>query len=63
MAHRAGAASPSTGDAYEAFLREIGYLEPEGDAFSIDTTKIDPRDRDRRGPAAGGADHQLRVSR
>ncbi|MBF9061406.1 malate synthase G [Rhodobacterales bacterium HKCCSP123] len=30
------------GDAYQEFLREIGYLLPEGEAFSIDTTKIDP---------------------
>jgi len=40
--HIARRGQPFDGDAYEAFLREIGYLEPEGDAFSIDTTKIDP---------------------
>ncbi|WP_164657907.1 malate synthase G [Tropicibacter sp. Alg240-R139] len=28
--------------AYEAFLREIGYLVEEGDAFSIDTANVDP---------------------
>ncbi len=29
-------------DAYQEFLREIGYLLPEGDDFQIDTTRIDP---------------------
>ena len=28
--------------AYKAFLTEIGYLVPEGDAFEIETSKIDP---------------------
>lgn len=28
--------------AYKAFLHDIGYLVPEGDDFSIETTKIDP---------------------
>ncbi|WP_085796302.1 malate synthase G [Falsiruegeria litorea] len=28
--------------AYEAFLREIGYLVEEGEAFSIDTANVDP---------------------
>lgn len=27
---------------YEAFLRNIGYLVPEGDAFTIDTANVDP---------------------
>ncbi len=29
-------------DIYQEFLREIGYLRPEGEDFRIDTTKIDP---------------------
>jgi malate synthase len=27
---------------YEAFLRDIGYLEPEGEAFEISTDHVDP---------------------
>ena len=40
--HIARRGQPFDGDAYQEFLREIGYLLPEGEAFSIDTTKIDP---------------------
>lgn len=29
-------------DAYEGFLRVIGYLLPEGDDFEIETTNVDP---------------------
>ena len=33
---------PHDHEAYKAFLTEIGYLVPEGEAFEIDTSKIDP---------------------
>ena len=29
-------------DAYQAFLKEIGYIVEEGDSFSIATSKVDP---------------------
>ena len=34
--------APSDMAAYEAFLREIGYLLPEGPAFTVSTSKVDP---------------------
>ncbi|MBO6540955.1 MAG: malate synthase G [Rhizobiaceae bacterium] len=34
--------APSDLDAYEAFLREIGYLLPEGGDFQISTSNVDP---------------------
>ena len=40
--HRAHKAGGDTRDAYFGFLREIGYLLPEGDDFQIDTTNVDP---------------------
>jgi len=39
IAHRDG---PFDHDAYEAHLREIGYLLPEGEDFEIDTANVDP---------------------
>ena len=35
---------------YQAFLREIGYLVPEGDAFEIETAGVDPEIADVPGP-------------
>ncbi|TYR29738.1 malate synthase G [Mesorhizobium microcysteis] len=39
--HRENGA-PSDMEVYEAFLREIGYLLPEGPAFSVSTENVDP---------------------
>ncbi len=35
---------------YQSFLREIGYLVPEGPAFQIDTANVDPEIADIPGP-------------
>ncbi|MEM9434477.1 MAG: malate synthase G [Pseudomonadota bacterium] len=40
--HREHRNAPHDHDAYCAFLREIGYLVPEGEAFAIDTANVDP---------------------
>ena len=34
--------APSDMDAYESFLREIGYILPEGPDFTVSTDKVDP---------------------
>ena len=39
--HKANGA-PSDMAAYENFLREIGYIVPEGPDFSVSTTRVDP---------------------
>ena len=39
IAHRG---KPHDRDAYQDFLREIGYLLSEGEAFEIETSKVDP---------------------
>ncbi|WP_340263098.1 malate synthase G [Sulfitobacter pontiacus] len=40
--HKERAGQPHEADAYTSFLREIGYLVPEGPAFEIDTKGVDP---------------------
>jgi malate synthase len=40
--HRTRAGQPIDRQAYTAFLREIGYLVPEGSDFTIATTNVDP---------------------
>ena len=39
--HRARAGEAFDAGAYRAFLEEIGYLLPEGDDFSVETSKVD----------------------
>ncbi len=41
---------PHDAESYTAFLREIGYLVPEGEAFEIDTAGVDPEIADIAGP-------------
>ncbi|MCH2075314.1 MAG: malate synthase G [Rhodobacteraceae bacterium] len=40
--HIARRGQPHDAAAYEAFLRDIGYLVPEGPDFEIETTNVDP---------------------
>jgi len=40
--HVANRDTPHDHEAYKAFLAEIGYLLPEGEAFEIDTANVDP---------------------
>jgi malate synthase len=40
--HKAHPAKPIDGAAYTAFLKEIGYLQPEGPDFQIGTRNVDP---------------------
>ncbi len=40
--HRDRAGQSHDAQSYTAFLREIGYLVPEGPAFAIDTSGVDP---------------------
>lgn len=39
--HQARAGKPHNPEEYEAFLKEIGYLLPEGDDFEIETSNVD----------------------
>lgn len=34
--------APIDEKAYQAFLREIGYIQPEGDSFTVSTDNVDP---------------------
>ncbi|SKA36858.1 malate synthase G [Consotaella salsifontis] len=45
--HKGGAVD---GAEYESFLREIGYLLPEGEPFSVETTNVDPEIAEIAGP-------------
>ncbi|MEL6952173.1 MAG: malate synthase G [Pseudomonadota bacterium] len=47
VAHRG---APHDPDAYQAFLRDIGYLVDEGEDFEIQTDRIDPEIADVAGP-------------
>jgi len=40
--HKSRRGQPFDADAYETFLREIGYLVSEGPDFSIETANVDP---------------------
>jgi malate synthase len=40
--HKANPARPMDAAAYTAFLKEIGYLQPEGPDFQIGTQNVDP---------------------
>ncbi|MEO0487881.1 MAG: malate synthase G [Pseudomonadota bacterium] len=40
--HIARRGAPLDGAAYQAFLREIGYLLPEGPEFEVETQNVDP---------------------
>ena len=39
--HKEHAGKPHDADEYEAFLRDIGYIVPQGEEFSISTSNID----------------------
>ncbi|MGB0663279.1 MAG: malate synthase G [Pontibacterium sp.] len=47
--HRANPGKPDM-ESYKAFLTEIGYLLPEGEDFSADTTNVDPEMATMAGP-------------
>ncbi|MEJ8310632.1 malate synthase G [Agrobacterium larrymoorei] len=42
--------APSDLAAYEAYLREIGYIVPEGEAFKVNTQNVDPEIAELAGP-------------
>ncbi len=48
--HKERAGQPHDATAYAAFLKEIGYIVPEGDDFEIETTSVDPEIAEMPGP-------------
>ncbi|MFN7052296.1 MAG: malate synthase G, partial [Gemmobacter sp.] len=40
--HKARKGQAFDADAYESFLREIGYILPEGPDFAVETANVDP---------------------
>ena len=40
--HKERAGQEHDSEAYQSFLREIGYLVPEGDDFTVETQNVDP---------------------
>ena len=48
--HRDNAGKFTEMDAYENFLRDIGYIVPEGHCFSVTTENVDPEIADIAGP-------------
>src|SRR5438874_1606139 len=48
--HKAHPAKPVDAAAYTAFLKEIGYLQPEGPDFKIGTSNVDPEIAEIAGP-------------
>ncbi|HKQ46226.1 MAG TPA: malate synthase G [Rhizomicrobium sp.] len=48
--HKANAAKPIDAAAYTAFLKDIGYLQPEGPDFQIGTQNVDPEIATMAGP-------------
>ena len=48
--HRDNAGKFTEMDAYENFLRDIGYIVPEGHSFSVTTENVDPEIADIAGP-------------
>ncbi|PVH28151.1 malate synthase G [Pararhodobacter oceanensis] len=48
--HRTHKGKPHNAGAYKTFLEEIGYVQPEGDDFEIETTGVDPEIASTAGP-------------
>jgi len=48
--HQTHSAKPIDAGAYTAFLKEIGYLQPDGEDFQIGTANVDPEIAEVAGP-------------